>query len=81
MVQMCRGDTQWQSPPPSVPLGSFQRAGGCVCFGRHESTKSGGPSLYPCFDPSIERTQAWRSLCVPPACACLDGWSPAETGG
>lgn len=73
------GVSQWQSLAPSVPPAGpppcgFHQTGGCVCFGRHESTKRGGPSFYPCFDPSIERTQAWPSLSVPPACACLDGW-------
>lgn len=75
------GVSQCQAHVPSVPPGgpsSFQWTGGCVCFGRHGSTKRGGLSFYPCFDPSIERTQAWPSLSVPPA------WMAglmAETGG
>lgn len=71
------GLSQWQSSAPSVlgpdHLCSFQRAGGCVCFRRHKSTKRWGPSFYPCLDPSFERTQAWPSQCPPPA-LCLPGW-------
>lgn len=67
----------WAGPPPC----DFHRTGGCVCFGRHESTKRGRGGAHlsiPALIPSLRGSRRGLLSRRPPR--LVPAWM-AETGG